>query len=334
MSESKLFNSLDFQKFLQDNNDFLNKREKNTKDKTSANSSVSSDSLNSNMFKSKDSFSNMFKSRELPSLDHITEDDRFRSKDWVALQNLGNHVDVSYSPAELFSSESESDCCKKHAPQEADQEQSADLEQVTSTTTTTNTNWGDFFFSQLHPPPEASVDSSVSYQVQDPNKSEVIRIPADNKARRQKASTKKPKKEGAGGKPLKKAPPQKADILGKEYVEPTDLDVLLGRGGKSNHHPGNKRYREEIRNFRSSYLALKTKEEKTDMTHFVVNYVHQYNGRFLALDKTTKPLPRWYVVSNARRKVSQALRENEDPAKRAEKRARFLKKKRAKALKK
>jgi hypothetical protein len=38
----------------------------------------------------------------------------------------------------------------------------------------------------------------------------------------------------------------------KEYVVPTDNDVLLGRGGRSKHHPGNKAYRDEVGNIRES----------------------------------------------------------------------------------
>jgi hypothetical protein len=105
----------------------------------------------------------------------------------------------------------------------------------------------------------------------------------------------------------------------------------MGRGGKSNHHPGNKRYREEILNFKNTYSQLTSKEEKTDLSRHVVDFVHNYNGRFLALDKTIKPACLYEITDAvARRKVSQALREDGDPVKRQEKRARFLERKRQK----
>ena len=90
--------------------------------------------------------------------------------------------------------------------------------------------------------------------------------------------------------------------------EVTDLDCVLGRGGKSNHHPGNKRYRAEVQNLQKWYKSS-GKAEKTDLAQHLVNYVHSYGGRFVKQEKSTG---RWYVVSNlvARRKASQALREH------------------------
>lgn len=119
----------------------------------------------------------------------------------------------------------------------------------------------------------------------------------------------------------------------KQYVEITQHDVLLGRGGKSNHHPGNKRYRDEIMASRPLYAALTTDEEKTAMSQTVVDVIEQMGGRFLEEDKAKENGKNislgWYVVPNivARRKASQALREDSDPEKRKAKRARFLAKK-------
>eukprot|EP00980_Cylindrotheca_fusiformis_P003980 scaffold874_cov126-Cylindrotheca_fusiformis.AAC.13 len=122
----------------------------------------------------------------------------------------------------------------------------------------------------------------------------------------------------------------------KEYVNVSCNDVLLGRGGKSNHHPGNKRYREEIQNFRPMYATLETDQQKTKMSQDLVDVIQRIGGRFLEEDKvkaengSTVSLG-WYVVPNivARRKASQALREDNDPEKRKAKRARFLAKKKA-----
>jgi hypothetical protein len=95
----------------------------------------------------------------------------------------------------------------------------------------------------------------------------------------------------------------------RQFVDtPTNLDVLLGRGGRSNHHVGNKRYRAEVENLQSWYKHS-AKSEKKDLSQCLVNYVHSYGGRFLKLDKAAG---RWYVIPNnvARRKASQALREH------------------------
>ena len=68
----------------------------------------------------------------------------------------------------------------------------------------------------------------------------------------------------------------------EEYVDqPSDLDVISGRGGFSNHHPGNKRYRQVIKDMKSQYKNIVSKSEKTDLSRSIVNYVYSYGGRFL-----------------------------------------------------
>jgi len=120
----------------------------------------------------------------------------------------------------------------------------------------------------------------------------------------------------------------------KTYVNISQHDVLLGRGGKSNHHPGNKRYREEVENFRPLYASLITDEEKTSMSQALVDVIEQMGGRFLEEDKMKDANGKnqslgWYVVPNlvSRRKASQALREDSNPEKRKAKRDRFKAKK-------
>jgi len=96
----------------------------------------------------------------------------------------------------------------------------------------------------------------------------------------------------------------------KEYVnKPTDKDILLGRGGKSNHHLGNKAYRYRVGELRDWYRASE-KNAKTDQAQMLVNWVKEQGGRFLKRD--AKSGGKWYIVTNlvARRKASQALREH------------------------
>jgi len=95
----------------------------------------------------------------------------------------------------------------------------------------------------------------------------------------------------------------------KEFVlVPTDLDVLLGRGGKTNNHPGNKRYREEVLTVKPMYHDCTTKPEKKNVSELLMAYVHHYGGRFLSKDCRTG---HWYIAcpKTARKKCSQALRE-------------------------
>ena len=90
--------------------------------------------------------------------------------------------------------------------------------------------------------------------------------------------------------------------------EPTDRDVLLGRGGLTNHHKGNKLYREKIEDFKPYYQKLSSKDEKQEFSIMVVNFVHAYGGRFLEKDVYSDG---WLEVekNKARKKVGQALRE-------------------------
>lgn len=104
------------------------------------------------------------------------------------------------------------------------------------------------------------------------------------------------------------------------YVEPTDDDVLFGRGGGSNKHPGNARYRREVERLEKGYKSA-TKSEKRRIIEALVRTV-QSRGSFLEKDKQRG----WYVVDGdvVRKKVWQALREDRDPEKRRAKRKRFL----------
>lgn len=94
-----------------------------------------------------------------------------------------------------------------------------------------------------------------------------------------------------------------------EYVdEPRESDILCGRGGKSNHHPGNKKYRLVISRMKMNYRNMGSKTQKTDLSRAIVEHVYGYGGRFLRYDKDSSK----YVVlspAEARKKTSQALRE-------------------------
>jgi hypothetical protein len=93
----------------------------------------------------------------------------------------------------------------------------------------------------------------------------------------------------------------------KEYVTPKKEDVLFGRGGKSNNHPGNLSYRERVVVEQPNYQALPNGKKKK-FSQMIVDWVHQdCKGRFVKKDKYG-----WFLVTlpAALEKVSQALREN------------------------
>lgn len=97
---------------------------------------------------------------------------------------------------------------------------------------------------------------------------------------------------------------------------------MLGRGGRSNHHPGNKKYRAEVLKLQKWYKSS-GKNKKTVLAQCLVDFVHSYGGRFVKQEKASG---KWFVVNNemARRKASQALRELMTMEERAAKNAAVL----------
>eukprot|EP00934_Nitzschia_sp_Nitz4_P000789 Nitzschia sp. Nitz4//scaffold267_size26297//10630//11985//NITZ4_008267-RA/size26297-processed-gene-0.5-mRNA-1//-1//CDS//3329544899//789//frame0 len=85
-------------------------------------------------------------------------------------------------------------------------------------------------------------------------------------------------------------------------------DVLCGRGGESNHHPGNQQYRRLVKAFQPLYIASK-RRDKPLIAQCIVYTIRSYGGRFLKrLDPRSNDFE---DVGNtkAREKTSQALRE-------------------------
>lgn len=86
----------------------------------------------------------------------------------------------------------------------------------------------------------------------------------------------------------------------------TDNDVLSGRGGGTNSHPGNRVYRDLIMGHMARYETA-TKKEKPDIARDIVQLVRDKGGRFLRKDEKDGM---WYDIGDdaARDKTSQALR--------------------------
>jgi len=97
----------------------------------------------------------------------------------------------------------------------------------------------------------------------------------------------------------------------QRVCEPHDNDVLCGRGGSINSHPGNERFRQLVEKRKRVYLTARFKREKRLIASSILSEIRVLKppGRFLAKDTKTG---NWYDIGDekARDKTSQALREN------------------------
>lgn len=96
---------------------------------------------------------------------------------------------------------------------------------------------------------------------------------------------------------------------------PRDEDVLFGRGGRTNHHPGNMRLRDMVNKYRHAYNQAK-KVDKPQVSRLIVSALRKASppSRFLRHNEETG---RWEDVGDKRaaEKVSQTLREKDQDAK-------------------
>ena len=101
--------------------------------------------------------------------------------------------------------------------------------------------------------------------------------------------------------------------------EPTNNDCLFGRGGGTNHHPGNKKFRELVDKRKDEYKAAKKSDKAIVAMEIITNWRAQSPpGRFLKLEENTK-LYNDVGDDKAREKTSQALREKEKTSTKEEK---------------
>lgn len=86
-----------------------------------------------------------------------------------------------------------------------------------------------------------------------------------------------------------------------------DNDVLSGRGGGTNVHPGNRNFRDLINLHRRAYLKAR-KNDKPAISRAIVRSVREAIGRFLKKDEKSGL---WFEIGDdaAREKTSQALRQ-------------------------
>lgn len=91
--------------------------------------------------------------------------------------------------------------------------------------------------------------------------------------------------------------------------QPTENDVLLGRGGGTNSHSGNVAFRSIVARHQAEYLQAK-KKDKVTIARRIVGLVHDNGGKFLRKNSDGD----WEEVEEkkATEKTSQALREGLD----------------------
>ena len=92
---------------------------------------------------------------------------------------------------------------------------------------------------------------------------------------------------------------------------PTSNDVLLGRGAAINNHTGNINFREIVKDKQGRYVTSITNIQKQIIAMEILQHIESLNppGRFIKQDIKTGL---WHDVGaeKARKKISQALREN------------------------
>mmetsp|Transcript_14573 Transcript_14573/g.16951 ORF Transcript_14573/g.16951 Transcript_14573/m.16951 type:complete len:786 (-) Transcript_14573:134-2491(-) len=109
--------------------------------------------------------------------------------------------------------------------------------------------------------------------------------------------------------PKSKSKKDYADWPLSDIKEPHTNDVLYGRGGGTNHHPGNKRYRKLVEARKVDYVNSKRLDKPLVALEIIKHWrTQEPPGRFLKIDEDTGT---WHDVGDkkAREKTSQALRE-------------------------
>merc|ERR1719171_703042 len=96
-------------------------------------------------------------------------------------------------------------------------------------------------------------------------------------------------------------------------IEINPDDVLCGRGGLTNTHVGNRKFRHIVGEFQKEYLVAR-KKAKREIAERVVARIHENGGRFLKMDKQSNGEILWKEVpkNKAIGKTSQCLREGLD----------------------
>jgi len=89
--------------------------------------------------------------------------------------------------------------------------------------------------------------------------------------------------------------------------KPSDNDVLFGRGGRINEHPGNKKFRAIVNTYKNHYNNQRSKREKRKIINEVIDRIMSMGGIFLEKGPSGNYIEQ--KREKAFKKTSQALRE-------------------------
>lgn len=155
--------------------------------------------------------------------------------------------------------------------------------------------------SNIQPSTTSTLESECEIEIVTPNDSDG-KINIESKKQSRKPRVRKPRRS---------IPNEKEYI--PENEQPTQSDVVGGRGGRSNHHPGNRPYWIRILESRNEYTKSRSDHEKARIANGILRYVQEeLRGRFLNIDSKTKG---WYILPNTvvLDKIKQALRDKYIP---------------------
>lgn len=99
------------------------------------------------------------------------------------------------------------------------------------------------------------------------------------------------------------------EVTGGKIIQVQPHDVLCGRGGATNNHAGNRKFRVIVAHYQKQYLAAR-KRDKRNIAEIIVSEVRKDGGRFLKREADLT----WVEVDDKKacEKTSQALREGLD----------------------
>lgn len=88
-------------------------------------------------------------------------------------------------------------------------------------------------------------------------------------------------------------------------IEPTDTDVLCGRGRTNFFHKGNERFRRIVGENLDEYLKTQHKNDKSKIVYRIADLIMEGGTRYLKMDETG----RWYEMDDkaGREKVSRVI---------------------------
>lgn len=301
---------------------------------------VSGSSFLDKVFQSTDSVSRLFLTGDKSEQDVLKQGDPFKSNSSFLGSLLKSTDSLFRSSSEkakqiMFGSQ---DWKSDYALSHVDVPVQKVFDSTATSSSSSNPNesnkkddWSALFYSQLPPAkpqqPQQNKKNSMDPPAPRPRKKAPSSVAKESApSRPSKVASKKVFKEEQKDPvpdptPSSKLTPVVSESTKTKSLEPNDKDVLMGRGGRTNNHPGNKRYLVEKDRIQPRYLKA-DKNEKTGISQELVDVVHGWGGRFLKLETDGVT---WVEIDEktARKKASQSLREINTPEVRAAKRAKY-----------